>query len=78
MDIGFAAKALLDGKKVARAGWNGKGMYVVLIAGDAVTIAGDHVSVSPCMGLKTPGNTMQPGWNASTPDVLAQDWEIVS
>ena len=53
-------------------------MYVVLIAGDAVTIAGDHISVSPCMGLKTPSNTMQPGWNASTPDVLAQDWEIMS
>ncbi len=76
MNFGQAIEALKQGKRIARAGWNGKGMYVTLIGGDAVTLAGNHVAISPCMGLKTPGNTMQPGWNASTPDVLAEDWEV--
>lgn len=31
MDIGQAVKALKEGKKVARRGWNGKGMWIVLM-----------------------------------------------
>lgn len=27
--IGWAVKEMLDGKKVRRAGWNGKGMFIV-------------------------------------------------
>ena len=30
MDFGQAIKALKDGKKVARKGWNGKGMFLWL------------------------------------------------
>ena len=33
VDFGAALKALKEGKKVARAGWNGKGMYVYLVHG---------------------------------------------
>lgn len=31
MDFGEALKALKDGKKVTRSGWNGKGMFIVLM-----------------------------------------------
>lgn len=31
MEFGEAIKALKDGKKVAREGWNGKGMWIVLM-----------------------------------------------
>ncbi len=31
MDFGEALKALKQGKKVARAGWNGKNMWIVLM-----------------------------------------------
>lgn len=31
MDFGEAIRALKDGKRVARAGWNGKGMWLVLV-----------------------------------------------
>jgi hypothetical protein len=31
-DIGYAKRLLKQGKKVARAGWNGKGMYLVLFS----------------------------------------------
>ena len=31
MDIGMAISEMRQGKKVARAGWNGKGMFIVLM-----------------------------------------------
>lgn len=31
MDFGWALSALKDGRKVRRSGWNGKGMWVVLM-----------------------------------------------
>lgn len=33
MNFGYAIDALKDGKRVARAGWNGKGMFVFLNKG---------------------------------------------
>lgn len=33
MDFGCALQALKSGKKVAREGWNGKGMWIVLMPG---------------------------------------------
>lgn len=34
MDFGMAVAALKLGKRVARAGWNGKGMWLALVDGD--------------------------------------------
>ncbi|MFM7010723.1 MAG: DUF2829 domain-containing protein [Betaproteobacteria bacterium] len=39
MDFGQAIAALKDGKKVARDGWNGKGMFLVLAGGYSVARA---------------------------------------
>lgn len=36
MDFGEALKALKAGKKIARMGWNGKGMYLYLTTGHKV------------------------------------------
>ena len=36
MDFGKALEALKNGKKVAREGWNGKGMYLYLVHGTMV------------------------------------------
>lgn len=33
MDFCYALKALKEGKKMARSGWNGKGMWIVLMPG---------------------------------------------
>lgn len=33
MNFGQAIEALKEGKKVARKGWNGKGMWLVLVPG---------------------------------------------
>ena len=33
MNFGQAIEALKEGKRVARAGWNGKGMFLFLVSG---------------------------------------------
>lgn len=35
MDFGKAIEALKQGKKVSRSGWNGKGMFLLLVRGKA-------------------------------------------
>lgn len=75
MDFGEAIEALKAGHKVARIGWNGKGMYITLIhPGNAMH---HGYSMQRCIGMKTADYVMQPGWLASQADMLAEDWIIV-
>lgn len=79
MTFSTALELLKKGAKVARAGWNGKGMWIVLIhPGNAVHIssAGSY-DMQPCIGMKTADNKMQPGWLCSQNDMLADDWVLV-
>jgi hypothetical protein len=41
MDFGDAIRALKDGKKVARLGWNGKGMWLTLSCNGSRTVHAD-------------------------------------
>ena len=79
MNFGDAIAALKAGKKVAREGWNGKGMWLVLInPGNAMhTSAAGKFPMLPCIGMKTAQGDMLPGWLASQTDLLADDWHIV-
>ena len=77
MSFGLAVEALKRGERIARSGWNGKGMWVELFLTDGYFDEEYGFPLDPYLVLKTAGNTMQPGWNASTPDVLAEDWQIV-
>lgn len=74
--FGAALERLKDGAKVARAGWNGKGMWLTLIhPGNAMyTKGGGAYPMQPCIGMKTATGDMQPGWLASQADMLAADW----
>lgn len=85
MNFGGALEKLKAGGRVARAGWNGKGMWLILVAGSRVvpregtpyTIAADEdgeVSINPHIDMKTATGEMQPGWLASQTDLLADDW----
>ncbi len=75
LTFGLAIEALKKGHKVARQGWNGKGMWLKLIpAGNAMYCGYD---MQDCIGMKTANNVMQPGWLASQTDILAEDWVIV-
>lgn len=78
MNFGKAIEELKNGKKVAREGWNGKGMWLILI--DATLgIIDESIGypIQPCIAMKTADNKLQPGWNASQTDMLAEDWIVV-
>ena len=80
LTFGLAIEALKLGKRVARAGWNGKGMYLALIPGGYAehpnVNGGMEIEALPWIGMKTADNKFVP-WVASQTDVLAEDWAIV-
>lgn len=80
MDIGEAIRALKDRKRVARVGWNGRGMFVFMMGATDPQDPNDpnDQATEPFLILRTAAGTLQPGWNASTPDLLADDWELVA
>jgi len=60
-----------DGKRIARLGWNGTGMWVALQVPD------EHSKMTlPYLYLSTVGGKLVP-WLASQTDLLAGDWIIV-
>lgn len=77
MDFSSALKAVKAGLRAARAGWNGKGMWIELVTGDqwkqGVGIAYEPL---PFIAMKTADNGFVP-WLASQTDLLADDWEVV-
>lgn len=84
MSFGMAIEVVKAGERIARAGWNGKDMYVFLayeadFVTDADISAFDQleVEVGDMLVMKTAQNTFQPGWLASQADMLADDWYIV-
>jgi hypothetical protein len=81
LSFGHAIEALKAGHRVARAGWNGKGMWLELVHADrwSTSIGPDHVSDAhrlPWIGMKTADNGFVP-WVSSQTDVLANDWCVV-
>jgi len=71
MNFSAALTELKCGKKVARSGWNGKGMYVELQVPDS----GSKMTL-PYIFMKTACNNFVP-WLASQTDILAEDWVIL-
>ncbi len=84
MTFGDAIVMLGAGKKVARAGWNGKGMFLYYVPANtykAQTEAarghfGDDVPYLAYIAMKTAPGEVVP-WLASQTDVLAKDWQVV-
>ena len=86
MTFGMAVEALKKGYKVARSGWNGKGMWLLLVPGSPniapstpYSNAGliQSISIDAHIDMFTVRGTMQPGWQATQSDMLADDWELV-
>ena len=90
--FGQAIAALKRGWKVAREGWNGKGMWLWLkpetmvksewchdpALKDIADKNGGEIYAGGCICLKTAQNTIQSGWNPSQQDVLSNDWILVN
>ena len=86
MTFGLAIEALKAGKRVARSGWNGKGMWLFLIQGSNDIAKLHGYGFGEMMGeptfrdaifMKTVDNQLVP-WTASQTDCLADDWQIFS
>lgn len=81
----FALNLLRQGKKVARAGWNGKDMFIYLVEANKY-IAQSHaikahfeddlVPYGAYLAMKTANNNVVP-WNPSQTCLLADDWTEV-
>lgn len=85
MNFGQAIEALKEGKKIAREGWNGKGMFVYYVPANAYPAStqaakseyGDAlVPYRAYLALKTAQGDVAT-WSPSTSDALAEDWEVV-
>jgi hypothetical protein len=88
MSFGQALELLKIGQRVARAGWNGKGMWIALSPGSLALPAErfwahqnrkhaeEHgpTDVLPCITMKTADDSILMGWLASQTDMLADDW----
>ena len=83
MEFGEAIKQLKLGKKLARKGWNGKGMFIELATSisyvnsrnEVVNCEHDAIGNKSIAFVGTSG--VQMGWLASQADMLAEDWIVV-
>ncbi len=76
MSFGAALEALKNGYKVQRAGWNGKGMWLMYVDGKTGVLPKGANSLLPWIGMKTVDDKFVP-WLASQTDMLADDWIIM-
>lgn len=79
MTFGDALAALKAGKKVARSGWNGKGMWLLLQTPDAHSkMTLPYIYIEYPAGHPAYANGSRVPWLASQTDVLAEDWTEVA
>jgi hypothetical protein len=84
LSFGQAIEALKVGSKLARAGWNGKRMFLYYVPANSYAAQtevaqkefGPLVAYGAYIAMKTATGEVVP-WLASQTDVLAEDWEIV-
>ncbi len=89
-DFGWALRQMRSGRKVARAGWNGKGMFLILVPGSQGLVVeegrpfalagvpvGTEFNYLPHIDMRTVTGDFVP-WLSSQTDSLATDWENVA
>ncbi len=80
IDFGQALRELKSGSRVARQGWNGKGMWLSYVTewNGALGAAPPQgfSRLRPWIGMKTADDGFVP-WVASQSDILADDWVVV-
>lgn len=86
LTFGDALVALKQGKKVSRAGWNGKGMFVYYVPPASYPVQtgaakshfgeGSLVPYNAYLVIKNVNETVST-WVPSVNDCLAEDWTIL-
>ena len=77
LTFGLALEALRKGNRVARSGWNSKGMWLTLEGPNE-----RREMALPCIYLHDPNHSVNTpsarmAWAASQADILAEDWQIL-
>jgi len=85
MNFSQALDEIKAGKRVCRAGWNGKGMFLFLVPGSVFKVSrapllgvfpeGTEIQYHAHIDMKTAQGDIVP-WLCSQTDMLADDWEI--
>ena len=81
MSFGLAIEALKKGKKLARSGWNGKGIFIELQVPDKNSKMTSPYIFIDTTGLETTNEKAPKSrvpWLASQTDMLADDWQIIN
>jgi hypothetical protein len=94
LNFGQAIEAMKQGKRVARTGWNGKGMFVYLLPASNMPVSSitdetpkqmieekifnDTVDFLPAIRMFTADKKILTGWLASQTDMLSEDWYILN
>jgi hypothetical protein len=86
MEFGQALTGLKHGSRATREGWNGKGMWVVMVGAGHYDVGARTVGLNvrkdpapnlrPWLGLKAHNGDFVP-WVASQSDILADDWVVL-
>ena len=86
INFGDVIYMLKLGKKAARTGWNGKGMFVFLVNGSTFNVSrapllgifpeGTEINYRPHIDIKNVDGSIST-WVPSIGDVMAEDWAIV-
>lgn len=86
LDFSAALYELEAGRRVARVGWNGKGMFIYLVRGSTFVVnrppllglypEGTTITYRDHIDMKTADGSCVP-WVASQTDILARDWVVV-
>ena len=92
MNFGQALEELKQGKRIAREGWNGKGMFLWQMDGIAMPVeklqhpetivilkemGKIEVTFLPTIRMFTATGDILTGWLASQSDVFAEDWVVL-
>ena len=87
MDFGKALALLKQGRRVARNGWNGNGMFIFLVKGSKFKVnrapllgiypEGKEIDYHGHIDMKTVNDQVVP-WTCSQTDMLAEDWYVLS
>ena len=83
MDFGEALHLLKEGKKLAREGWNGKGMFIVFVPSKVINLnekfkelfGKDKVEFNQHFVIKNVDGCVST-WVPSVNDCLAEDWYV--
>lgn len=86
MDFSEALQNIKAGQKAARAGWNGKGMFIFLVNGSTFKVnrppllgiypEGTEINYHAHVDMRTADGQIVP-WLCSQTDMLANDWLLV-